>query len=205
MPDQDKTPSTACAPAFLPGSRIVTRRGEVAVEDLHPGDSLVTRDRGFAPLRWIGTATITPGPRTAPVRIPAGALGRNLPLRDLHISPGHRIWMKNDGFGAAFAASEVLVPAGQLVGWRGIDRRRDESRVDYIHLLLDAHHIIMADGLPVESLPPDALSSLCCGHEARDDLYRLFPDLAARPADAPARRTLDAHEVPLALALRSAA
>ncbi|SEO06351.1 Hint domain-containing protein [Salinihabitans flavidus] len=205
MPAQDKPRSTACAPAFLHGTRIVTRRGEVAVEDLRPGDSLVTRDRGFAPLRWIGTATITPCPHTAPVCIPAGALGRNLPARDLHISPGHRIWMKNDSFGAAFASSEVLVPAEQLVGWRGVDRRRDPGRVDYIHLLLDAHHIIMADGLPVESLPPGALSDLGCGHEVRDDLYRLFPDLVARPTNAPARRSLESHEVPLALALCSAA
>ena len=46
-----QTYSTAC---FAPGTAILTDMGETPIELLRPGDLVMTRDRGFRPLRWIG-------------------------------------------------------------------------------------------------------------------------------------------------------
>ena len=52
-----------------------------------------------------------------------------------------------------FGASEVLVPAKAMVN--GEDIRIDPCpRVDYVHVLLPAHHIVMAEGAACESLLP---------------------------------------------------
>ena len=87
---------TAC---YAAGTRILTVRGEVAVEDLRVGDLVVTFAGGGAPLkpvRWVGyrhvDLTTHPSPeQVRPVRLAAGTLAPGLPHRDLVLSPGHAI------------------------------------------------------------------------------------------------------------------
>ncbi len=145
-------------PCFLRGTLIATRQGEVAVEDLRPGDTVVVRDGGFAPIRWIGSyrANARGAGRElcAPVRIPQGAMGRGVPARDLYVSPNHRIWMRDPSFETLFEEREVLIPAKQLVGWKGIEQVCYVPDPEYFHLLFDQHQIIIADGMPTESFHP---------------------------------------------------
>lgn len=137
-------------------TQIATRRGEVAVRDLRIGDEVIGRDKGMIPLRWVGHLRA----QTPAIRIPAGALGRNVPIRDCLVAPDARIWMRGEAFERAFTAREVLVPAKDLVGWRGI--REDQTgapETDYVLVVCDQPQILVVDGMQVEMhVAPDHIA-----------------------------------------------
>ena len=197
-------------PCFLAGTLIATKRGEIAVEELRPGDMVVVRDGGFAPIRWIGSVRSNArGERfnqNAPICIPKGSMGRNMPARDLYVSPNHRVWMRDASFEIVFEEREVLIPAKHLVGWNGIQQISYVPEPEYFHLLFDTHQIVMSDGMLTESFHPGEVTLDQFEHEARDELLRLFPELIelASYGDT-ARRCLKSYEVPLALQVKSAA
>jgi hypothetical protein len=126
------------------GTKILTARGDVAVEDLAVGENVVTASGAKRPIRWIGHRTLGisrhPAPRDVwPVRIAADAFGAGLPRRDLWVSPGHNI-----------VAEGVLIPACALLN--GVSVAQVEmGHVEYWHVELDAHDILLAEGLPAES------------------------------------------------------
>ena len=129
---------------FATGTRIRTARGEVAVEDLRVGDQAVTVGGKQRPIRWIGSRSLD-GRGAAlpfaqqPVRIRAGAFGDGLPVRDLFLSPGHPVLVGGH-----------LVPVMSLVNGTSL-ARMPATAVTYWHVELDAHDILLAEGLPAES------------------------------------------------------
>ncbi|MBB5760526.1 hypothetical protein HNR01_000121 [Methylorubrum rhodesianum] len=129
---------------FATGTRIRTARGEVAVEDLRVGDQAVTVGGKQRPIRWIGSRNLD-GCGAAlpfaqqPVRIRAGAFGDGLPVRDLFLSPGHPVLVGGH-----------LVPVMSLVNGTSL-ARMPATAVTYWHVELDAHDILLAEGLPAES------------------------------------------------------
>ncbi|MCE0503789.1 Hint domain-containing protein [Roseivivax sp. GX 12232] len=178
---------------FTPGTLIRTAAGWRRVEVLEPGDLLETRDRGLAPLRWVGRERVTGQGATAPVEIPAGALPG---LRRLiRVSPQHRFVLGGKAAELLFGTREVFVTALHLAGWRGI-RQRACRRVDYFHLALDRHEVIFAEGVPTESffLGPTGLATL--RPETRKSLQAALPALVHHPQDfgETARPCLRAHE-----------
>ncbi len=193
--------SLAGLQAVLNGTLIATQRGEIAAEDLRPGDRAVSRDRGLVPLRWSGqiTADARSAPATVPILIPRHALGRNLPVRDLYVAPDQHIWLKGATFPGLSSGNEILIPASALAGWRGITQASYLPGPTYTVLLFDQPEIIIADGLQIESRRPDsALAGLTC--TTRAPMFSLFPDLERLAGrGAPARRALTEIEAGTAL------
>ncbi|MGY6549806.1 MAG: Hint domain-containing protein [Roseinatronobacter sp.] len=193
-------------PCFVAGTLIDTASGRKPVEALQPGDMVLTRDHGYLPLAWVGqrhvsAAQIADVTDFAPVLIKAGALGLNQPERDTRVSPSHRVLVCGPRAELLFGETEVLVPAGHLVGQPGITR--DFDAVTYVHIMFEQHQIVLGDGMWSESFQPadHALDGL--GAEQRDEIFALFPALAdqpARAAYATARMTLKAHETRLLFA-----
>ncbi len=139
----------AASSSFLRGTRITMATGaQVAVEDLRPGDRVLTRDDGPQPLRWIGQTTLRASGAFAPVLIRKGALNN---ANDLVLSPDHRvfIWQREDRIGAG--RKEVLVKVRNLVNGQDVVQMGG-GFVDYFQLLFDAHQIIYAEGIAAESL-----------------------------------------------------
>ncbi len=130
---------TAC---YAAGTRIATERGEAPVETLRPGDRVRTAAGRIAPVRWIGRAThdVQAQPHLAPVRIAAGAFGPGLPRRDLLVSGDH-----------AIAVGDVLVPARRLLNDCTIRQEPARGTVTYLHVELDRHDLLLAEGLAAES------------------------------------------------------
>jgi hypothetical protein len=135
-------------PCFLRGTRILTQLGEVAVEDLTAGEMVVTLSGEVRPIVWIGTGRVCvrPGQRGAatPIRVRKGALADNVPHRDLLITKGHSLFV--DG---------VLIPAEYLVNHRSILWDDDARTVEYYHIELAAHDVLLADGAAAESYRDD--------------------------------------------------
>ena len=132
------------APCYAAGTRILTIRGEVAVEALVVGDEIVTPlNRPSRPVVWLGRRRVHcdrhPNRALAdPVRVRAGAFGRT-PHRDLVLSPDHAVWFEG-----------ALIPINLLIDGETILQER-RATVTYHHVELDRHDVILAEGLPAES------------------------------------------------------
>lgn len=158
---------------FTSGTRIATVHGPRPIEDLCPGDLLLTRDHGPQPIRWIGQTTTPAIGNLAPILISSGAFGAS---RDLLVSPQHRMLCSGATAQVLFGASEVLVAASHLINDHSI-RRQPGGMVTYFHMLLDRHEIIFAEDAATESFFPgdQALSAL--HPQVREDLLIARPSL----------------------------
>ncbi len=191
-------------PCFTTGTRIATPRGEVNVETLKVGDRVITRDNGLQNIRWIGNVEMSSADfqrreHLAPVLILNGALGNDLPERDMMVSPNHRMLVANDKTVLYFEESEVLVAAKHLTGRMGVKRVQNVD-TNYIHLLFDQHEVILSDGTWSESFQPGLSSLAGVGNAQRNELLELFPELGTREGVeryASARRSIKAHEAAL--------
>ena len=136
---------------FLEGTSIATPDGERRVETLRIGDLVNTTDGCAERVRWIGRRTLhaygAGGYRFAdpqlymPIRIRAGALGENLPLRDLLLSADHAVLV--DG---------LLVQAGALVNGLSVLRQtRLPETFTFYHIELAQHALVLAEGVPAET------------------------------------------------------
>jgi hypothetical protein len=165
-------------PCYAQGTRILTTRGEVAVEELAAGDEAVLTGGGTRPVIWIGSRKVRcagrPGGQDVrPVRIRQGAFGDGLPHRDLVVSPGHAIFV--DG---------QLVPAAHLLNGATIVQEVVES-VRYFHVELDAHDVLLAEGLPSESYLDDGNRQTFANHEGPLALFERLDTQAWDEACAP--------------------
>ena len=126
-----------------------------------------------------------PEPGLRPVTIPRGAFGADLPLRDLVLSPQHRVLRRGARCEMLFDAGEVLVAAKDL----GVAKAEPwTGGVTYLHLVLDRHEVVFAEGLESESyhVGPAALTG--AGAAVRAELLALFPGLEAGRVVQPAAR-----------------
>ncbi len=181
---------------FLPGTRIATPAGPRAVEALEPGMLVSTRDNGAQPLVWRGETRLSGAelylyPHLRPLRIARGALD-GVPDADLFVSPGHRLLRRAPG---CLGGAEVLVAAEDLEDGRVVRRDFSLGAVRYVHLLLERHEILTANGLPCESFHPALAGPRVLQWHARS-LEKAVPGLAADPAryGEPVRRCLGRGE-----------
>jgi hypothetical protein len=159
---------------YLRGTRILTTTGEVPVEDIHIGDSLVSRFGAIRPVKWIGCQNydlrfVRDNKAKLPVCIQAGALGEKMPARDLFVSPGHSMLL--DG---------TLVLASMLVNGITITQSADRApaRIEYFQIEFDSHDCVIAEGIWSETYA-DAPGMRAQFHNA-GEFYALYPDQPPR-------------------------
>ena len=159
---------------FTSGTRIATVSGDRRIEDLVAGDLVFTVDRGYQPIRWIGSSKRPATGDLAPILIRKGALGNN---RDLRVSPQHRMLLQGWQADMLFGEEEVLATAKSLVNDHSI--LRDEGgEAEYFHMLFDTHEIIYAEGAPSESFHPGEQGWKALDQATRDEILTLFPELS---------------------------
>jgi Ca2+-binding RTX toxin-like protein len=162
---------------FTRGTLIETPFGPRPIEDLRPGDFVLTRDHGPQPLRWIGQSDVAGTGPLAPIRFERGAFGNSRPLL---VSPQHRMIYEGSDATLYFDSPEVMVPAKHLVNGASI-APVEMARVSYIHMLFDHHEVVWANGAPCESFHPGAEGLSAIDAPAREELFRLFPELRSNP------------------------
>ena len=191
-------------PCFVRGTHITTPEGERRVEELRVGDMVLTASGKARKITWLGhRAMLLPSEANKPVRISAGALGFGLPKRDLWVSPQHGMMLSDYQFDMYFQSMEVLVRAGHLTNRPGIDRC-DVPVVEYFHIMLEDHDIILAEGTATETFLPGPDSRAGLESTAVAALCVLHPELANPRAPSPfkpARPYLRAYEARLAQVL----
>ena len=163
------------------GTRVMTLRGEIAVESVHVGDRVVTlsgEGSTLKPVVAVRSREIDlgahPQPRlAAPVRVRAGAVAAGMPIRDLLMAPGCALGLEDDD------AARVLVPAQALANGASIRREPETGRVTYWQVALAAHDLLMADGMAVESAVASQVVAL------RPPAAEAAPDLTGRGESEP--------------------
>ena len=182
---------------FTPGTLIDTPFGPRAVENLKAGDLVMTRDAGAQPIRWMGARTMPCTPDTAPIRFELGSLeGLTRPLT---VSPQHKMLVSHFASELLFGQHEVFCSAKHMLG--DLVTRNAQSMVTYVHLMLDRHQVITANGVETESFHagPEGIKALSDASKA--DLLNAFPELADDPYahGKTAYTCLKAHETQLLL------
>ncbi|NKX74607.1 hypothetical protein HGG73_10585 [Rhodobacteraceae bacterium R_SAG3] len=172
---------------FTKGTMIMTITGERPVEELRTGDLVLTSDAGFQPLRWIGNrrlsaAQLEQSPNLRPIRIRRGALGSDLPTRDLILSPQHRVLIATPAVERMFGTSEILVAVKHLTELEGIDVIEDAPGVDYWHFLMDRHQVVFSNGARTETLYTGSEALKAVGPDGRLEILALFPELRTETA-----------------------
>ncbi len=162
-------------PCFVAGTLIDTPNGPVRVENLRPGDLVLTLDNGVQPIRWVGSREIEAKDNFAPIRICAGSYGAEA---DVLLSPQHRVLIRDIWAELLFGDSEVLVKAKDLVNDKTVRREESEMTVTYVHLLFDQHNILTSSGLLSESYLPGPMMRHTFPDEACAEIITLFPELA---------------------------
>jgi len=125
---------------------------------------------GLATVTWVGRREVDCAQheqptKVWPVRVAAGAFGPGRPHTELFLSPDHAVYV-----------NEVLIPVRHLVNGSTIVQV-PVARVTYHHLELQAHNVLLAQGLPAESFLDMRDGS---NYANRPGPRRLYPDYSAR-------------------------
>lgn len=176
QPGYDCTRSNTGCECFLRGTRLLTPDGEIAIEDLKIGGFVTTTDGEARAIRWIGERALA---RTKgwdggvlPVRIAKGALGPNTPHRDLYVTRAHLLYLNG-----------VLIPASDLINGKTISVVTPEvDTIEYFHIELGSHEVVLAEGAPCESLRMEEGQIPAFDNRAEyDALYGNLPRSATKP------------------------
>ena len=143
-------------PCYCRGTLIETGHGEKPVESLAIGDLVMTKAGTTRPIKWIGRRSfsgrfIAGRKDILPICIKAGALDGNVPRRDLWISPLHAMYFAS----SPLAADGVLIEARNLVNGASIVQAGHVDAVEYFHIELDTHDVLVAEGTLSESFVDD--------------------------------------------------
>lgn len=152
---------------FEKNTLIETSCGQVPVSELKLGDKVLTSDGRFVDVKWIGYRALNPlfakMHNGMPIKITSGSLGNGLPSNDLFVSPDHGLFV--DG---------LLVNASALINDQTIYQVSSWSgNVEYYHIETENHEIIIAEGVPVESLLDNLGREKFANYK---DFERLYPN-----------------------------
>jgi Hint domain len=132
---------------FLKGTRILTTSGYSKIEDLNLSDRLIMVNGEARPVIWLGRYIHSTNERhhnsyfSRPVLFRKDSLTKRLPLRDLYLSRDHRLYING-----------MLVRVGEFVS-----AYAELDVIEYYHLMTKGGHgVIFAEGVPCETLLPNA-------------------------------------------------
>ncbi len=165
----------------LAGSANVrTPCGARRIENLRPGDLIVTRDNGLQPVRMVWTRSLTAAeiaadPSLAPVRLKPRAIGPMMPQRDLLVAarhrilvPGYRLADMPDTCSCLIAARDIAEASDAAFFDRGI------TEMTFYNVVFADHQVFAANGLPVESYLPSPKAVGELDEDLSRDIAALF-------------------------------
>jgi hypothetical protein len=148
-PDSSGGTLIQIVPCFGAQSHLATPSGWRAADAIRPGMRVLTRSGAARRVRWVGRRDCTPAalwrhPELRPVRLPAGGVAGLRPRQDLLLSPQHGVLISTP-LGAR------VVPAIALVDSQNVRRDLPPEGVKYVHIELDSHDFVLAEGVETES------------------------------------------------------
>ncbi len=158
---------------FTAGTKIKTALGERNIEDIKPGDRVMTRDHGLQTVRWAGSRTVAGVGDMAPIAFEEGTLGCS---EQLLVSPNHRMLISGAMAELVCGDEEMLISAKLLVNDRTV-RRIEGGFVTYVHIMFDYHEVIWANDCPSESFYAGEHSIDTLNSDQAREILAIFPEL----------------------------
>ncbi|RMH48368.1 MAG: hypothetical protein D6688_01990 [Alphaproteobacteria bacterium] len=187
--------------AVAHGTPIQTPDGSIAVEDIVPGDTVLTSDGESATVRWVGSYVLARrrgGAPHAPLlfRITADAFGPGRPAADIVVSRHARILLHHAKVQTRFGTPAAFVPVTALVDGDSVFPVNPVSPVTVYNVSTDAQAGILATGLAFEAHDASIFANMDLDIDVRDAFVRLFPAQALpRRATPPTTPRLSAAEL----------
>lgn len=179
---QDKAPAIpfieAAFSAFARGTLIMTTDGEVAVEDLQPGDMLPTSSDEPAELIWIGSSSFVPadtGRRMPLIRVMTDTFGQGRPSSFLTVGPAARVLHTPHHLRAEAGGTRMLTPLREFIDGVNVIEVVPPTPVRLFHLCLTRHAVIQAGGIEMETFHPGMNATRSVSHSVRDRFLGMFP------------------------------
>lgn len=166
--------------AFARGTLIATPRGDVAIEDLQPGETVSTGGGRTARITWIGSSNFVPadaGRRMPLTRIMADSFGQGRPSCFLTTGPAARILHTPQHLRGEVGEARLLTALADFVDGETVIEVTPPTPVRLFHLCLEHHATLIAGGLEMESFHPGAQSRHDTPSALRDRFLGLFPQL----------------------------
>ena len=181
---QDKAPALplfeSAFSAFARGTLILTVKGEVAVEDLQPGDMIATSSGEPAKLIWVGSSNFVPadaGRRMPLIRIMPDSFGQSRPSSFLTVGPAARVLHTPHQLRAEADGTRMLTPVKEFVDGVNVIEIVPPTPVRLFHLCLTRHAAIQAGGIEMETFHPGANATRAVSHSQRDRFLGMFPQI----------------------------
>lgn len=166
--------------AFCRGALVETTQGPIAVEDLLPGDQLITMDSEAETLLWKGSTSLVPSRSDKAGRshqltsFTADSLGDAKPMGTVVAGPAARLLQRAPLPGIRLEHGATLVPVQQYQDGMSIVETAPPTAVDLYHLCLPRHAVIKVGGLPFETYHPGPDALKLVSHAIRTLYLNLF-------------------------------
>ncbi len=179
--------ATARGLAFglVAGTKIATDKGWRPVETVADGDLILTFDRGLQKvlsvnkgLHW-GRSSPCPDHLT-PLTVPAGALGNE---DQLTLLPEQSVMVESNAAETLFGDPFALITGTDLIGYRGIERRRIAGDLEVIQLHFHDDEIVFTGRGALAFCPGGRMfdiDRLLAEANTADDYYNILPREQAR-------------------------
>lgn len=167
--------------AFARGTLIETETGPVAIEDLFPGDRVLTGDGQAQEVVWKGSTTIVPGLRNIQkrdmrlTRIIPDAFGMARPMASIVCGPAARLLHTPDAYRMLTEGNRMLSPTRDFVDGMSVIETAPPTPVEMFHICLPRHATLKIGGLEFESYHPGPQASRTTGQAMRDLFLNMFP------------------------------
>lgn len=164
--------------AFAQGTLFQSDQGLNAVEDLQPGDRIMTAAGKCEQITWIGSATFAPtdmGERMRLTRIMPDSFGVNRPENFISLGTAARVLHTPPHLRNSTSAAQIMTPADQFVDGVNVIEVTPPTSVRLFHIGLRRHAALVAGGLEVESYHPDATALKDLSQTLQSVFMSLFP------------------------------
>lgn len=134
---------------FAPATPIETPNGPVPAARLRAGDLVETVDAGPQEVLWSGRIELPALGHLRPVKLCAPVF---TDTRDLWVMPQHRVALSGPSVDFILGEDEVLIEARKLVDGCAALQPDRPMVLGWQGILLEGHHLLIADGCKIESL-----------------------------------------------------
>lgn len=139
---------SAAVQGIIAGTGIMTARGRVAVENLRPGERVVTRSG----IRVLRAVTVEEMAAATLVEVAAGALGHDRPGQVLRLPADQPVLLRDWRAEALYNQAQALVPAARLADGEFVRLVR-VAGVRLFRLAFDGAEVVYADGVELTCAP----------------------------------------------------